>query len=116
MKVFSSPIPAPDYQYSQPYDRDRDAATEKAYREANKQWALKNGYTGPLTGKSICFGVADGHAEYMFIDGGRKSALLHLEISDAYQYPDVQFLPKTEIIRRMAQQKKMAALFGQNIE
>ena len=72
-----------------------------------KIWLKVNGYTGPNTGKIIRFSVADGCASYMFADAKGQSCLIHLPYGDAYQYPDAEFLPRGEILRRIQQQKKL---------
>ncbi len=45
--------------------------------------------------------MADGYALYMFADAGAKSVLVHLPYGDGYDYPDVRYIPKTEVLRRM---------------
>lgn len=114
MKVCSPPasikVPEPDYSGNfnwQDFDK-----LEEQFKVDCKNWLLANGYAGPNTGKTISFGVADGAAEYMYADGGRSSFLMHLPLGDAYQYRDVQFLPKAEILRRLVSEEKMAKLFG----
>ena len=114
MKVFSSPVPAPEVDYAN-YDRDKERKREDEHTSSVKKWLLDNGYNGKLTGKIVTFPVADGYAQYMLADG-RKSALIHLPYGDAYNYNDVQFLPKKEIIRRIEADKKFNAMFTKQKE
>jgi len=113
MKVYGIleevPFAAPDYAN---YDRDKEEARETAHMEAVKEWLLANGYDGEHTGKTLGFGVGDGYARYMFADKGRQSFLVHLPYGDAYQYRDVEFLPRKEILSRIEQEEKRAAFFA----
>jgi hypothetical protein len=110
MKVYASPIPDPKTDYVN-FDRDKMIKQENEHRAALKKWLLDSGYTGKRTGETVRFQVADGYAEYMLADG-RKSALIHLPYADAYSYPDVRFLPKAEILRRIDAEKNFAKLFS----
>jgi len=109
MKVYACPIPAPTPDYAN-YDRDKENAAIEAHKLRLTSWLKANGYTGKRTGEIVRFPVADGYAEYMLGDG-RKSILVHLPYYDGYQYVDVRFLPKAEIIRRIDADKKFTALF-----
>lgn len=110
MKVYSSPIPAPEYDYAN-YDRDKVMAAEDEHSVKLKAWLLANGYNGKRTGEIASFPIADGYASYMLGDG-KKSCLIHLPYGDAYNYPDVRFLPKAEVLKRIDSSKRMAALFA----
>jgi hypothetical protein len=111
MKVYSTPIEfaEPDYRN---YNSDAERQREEQHQEAVKQWLLDNGYTGPRTGEIARFGVADGYASYMFADGGRRSALIHLPYGDAWHYPHIEHLPKKAIIEQLDLQKKREAFFA----
>jgi hypothetical protein len=111
MKVFALPaeIPAPAVNYQQ-YDRDQVAADERAHQERLAAWLRTNGYPGPHTGKVYRTHVADGYALYMLADG-KTSALIHLPYGDAYESRDVGFLPKKEILARIAADERRAAFF-----
>lgn len=114
MKVYNLPVevpfPDPDYQN---YDWDAEQRREAEHRAALSAWLRANGWTGKNTGRTVRFGVADGYALYMLAEGpGRKSCLIHLPYGDAYQYRDVEFLPKAEILRRLDQQDTIAKLFS----
>ncbi len=99
MKVFSTPIPAPKYDWQADYKELM--RQESAHQEQVAAWLRCNGYGGPLTGKTVGFGVCDGTALYMYGDAGAKSILIHLPYGDAYQYRDIKFLPRKEIERRL---------------
>jgi hypothetical protein len=112
MKVYACPaeLPEPETDYKN-YDRAKEAAKIEAHKAALKNWLKGSGYTGKRTGETVRFQVADGYAEYMLADG-RKSALIHLPYYDGYSYPDVAYLPKKEILRRIEAEKNFAALFA----
>ena len=112
MKVYSLPkeVPAPTVDYRK-YDHEKVAADEEQHKAQLKKWLQDQGYTGKHTGRVVSFGVADGSAQYMIADGP-KSFLIHLPYCDAYQYPDVRFLPKKEIIRRADANDSFHALFS----
>lgn len=99
MKVCGTPIAAPNISYSEDW-----RAKENAHRKQVADWLRENGYTGPDTGRTVGFGVCDGTAQYMYGDKGAKSILVHLPYGDAYQYRDVQFIPRKEIIRRLSKE------------
>ncbi len=111
MKVYRVPdeLPAPKLEF--PFDTEKHLASEEAHKAALKAWLIKSGYKGKHTGEVVRFPVADGYAQYMLADG-KKSFLIHLPYCDAYDYRDVQYLPKAEILRRIEVSKKMAALFS----
>jgi len=109
MKVYSVPaeVPAPEIDWAN-FDYDK---LVREHKERLKTYLQKVGFTGRNTGKVISFHVADGYAYYMMAEG-RKSFLIHLPYGDAYQYPDVQFLPKKEILRRIKQEEEMRKIFS----
>lgn len=77
---------------------------ERAYKLAIKDHLDALGYLGPLTGKIVSFPVADSRAEYMYAQAPgspRKDCLVHLPLGDAWEYRDVQYIPRAEIIRRL---------------
>lgn len=113
MKVYGIPeeVPFAEPDYTN-YNRDREEARENAHMEQLKEWMIANGYDGEHTGKTLGFGVADGYARYMLADKGRQSFLMHLPYADAYQYRDVEFLPRKEILARIEQDEKRAAFFA----
>lgn len=111
MKVYSCPteVPPPVVDYSN-YDQKKEAEAENNHMAELKAWLIKHGYTGKRTGEIVRFPVADSYAVYMFAEG-RQSALIHLPYADGYQYRDVVYLPKAEIVRRIEAEKRMNALF-----
>ena len=111
MKVYACPkeLPfEPDYRN---YDFKKVAAQEETHRKALAEWLRKQGYTGKHTGKVLSVPFADGRANYMLADGS-KSCLIHLPYGDAWNSPDVQFLPKKEVLRRIAARESLNSLFG----
>lgn len=58
---------------------------DDAYVAKCKQWLTDNGYHHKLTGEVIRFGVGDGYAMYMVMNGTK---IMHLPLGDAWQIPD----------------------------
>jgi hypothetical protein len=112
MKVYTCPdeCQAPTVDYRN-YDGDKERAREAQHQVDLKAFLISAGYTGKHTGKIFRAGVADGYAEYMMADG-RGSCLIHLPYGDGYQYRDVQFLPKKEVLARIAIDAKLASIFS----
>ena len=112
MKVYSTPkeVPDPKMDYVN-FDMAKYEAALQAHGKALEAWLRKAGYTGKRTGMIVRFPMADGYAEYMLAEG-KKSCLIHLPYGDAYDNPDVRFVPKAEILKRIEAQDKMRALFS----
>ena len=106
MKVYTCPkeLPAPKIDFTAKYDRAKEDAAEKKHMADLKAWLTSRGYTGKYTGEIYRVGVADGYAQYMVADGP-KSCLIHLPYGDAYDSRDIEFIPKTEIFRRIRAHK-----------
>lgn len=114
MKVFGAPegiTLTPDYSN---YNREAEREKEEKYKADIKDWLLKNGFSGPLTGEIASFGVADGYAQYMFGDAGRSSILIHLNIGDGYSFPYIERLAKSDIVAAIERGKNMRAIFGKH--
>jgi prepilin-type processing-associated H-X9-DG protein len=113
MKVYAAPehIALPETNWSN-YNRKEEEKKEEAYIQSIKEWAIAEGFNGPRTGEIYSTPMADGYANYVFCDGGRKSFLVHLKFHDGWHSRDVEFLPKSEILKRIDQRKNMAKLFG----
>ena len=94
------------------FDRDGYYKAIEDHKAKVKAWLLAHGYKGKNTGRIVRFPVADGYAEYMIAEGGRKSGLIHLPYGDGYDYRDVEFLPKKEILRRADRAEGLAKLFA----
>lgn len=116
MKVYQLPItlqatlPKPDYRN---FKYDTLVADEAAHQESIKQFLITHGYTGKHTGGVLRMPFADGHAEYMLADGN-PSILLHLPYGDAWDHPDVTFLPKKEIVKRIKAHAAMVKAFSKS--
>ena len=111
--IYASPVPAPEYDWKN-FNFEAMQAQDAQHEQAVKDWLAANGYTGKNSGRIVRFGVADGYAAYMIAEAGRKFALIHLPYGDAYQYPDAQFLPKSEILKRAQREDNLAKLFAKN--
>lgn len=112
MKVYGAPEGiklTPDYSN---YNREAERQKEEAYKASIKAWLLSEGYTGPLTGEIASFPVADGYAQYMYADAGRKSCLIHLDIGDAWSYQYIERLTKADIVQSINRNKNLKKLFG----
>jgi len=114
MKVYSLPkelratLPEHDYLNDSWKICDR---REQEHREAVKQWFIDHGFTGKNTGGILQMPMGDGYAEYMLAEGS-KSCLIHLPYGDAWNDPDVEFLPKKEVVKRIKGREEIAKLFG----
>lgn len=111
MQVYATPesLPAPQFDIdstADAYDKLCDEHSEKL-----KTWLKAHGYPGANTGKTVRFSVADGYAVYMLAEG-KKSMLVHLDYWDGYNFPEVKFLPKKEILARIKQEEELSKLFG----
>lgn len=120
MKVYAvwDDIPAPKYDYKLSWV-ENDKLTNQ-YLAAIRAKLFRGGWTGPLSGEIYRSQVADGYAQYMFANrpagysGREKCFLFHLEIGDAWFDRDVEFLPKTEIMKRIREIQKMDEYFKKN--
>jgi hypothetical protein len=112
MKVYDVPqeLPwtQPDYRN---FDFKAEQAREEKYEADLKQWLIGQGYTGKHTGNLVRFQIADGYAVYMIADAPRQSCLIHMPYGDCYHYPDVKYLPKSEIIKRVDALKALKEIF-----
>lgn len=111
MKVYAAPEGIQEPKWPSPYSYEAMVAEEKRFEDECRKWLADNGYNGPNSGKIVRFGVADGYAAYMLAEG-RRSFLMHMPFGDAYQYRDVEFLPKAEILKRIKQEEGLKAIFG----
>lgn len=100
----------PDYSVKG-FDWDGEMKRESEHSERLATWIRKSNWNGPYSGGIVSFGVADGSALYMLADG-KHSYLFHLPYGDGYQYRDIKFLPKTEIVRRLKQQDHLKKIFN----
>lgn len=107
MKVYSSPLPAPAFNF------DTWRKDEDDYIEILRGWLRDHGYKHRLTGKVVRFPVADGYAQYMVMDG---RSMVHLPLLDAYQIPDAHArgLRVRDIDALLAADRRMAELFGKS--
>lgn len=103
MKVYSLPKELPyEVDYTN-YDFKVVEQKEKDHQESLKNWLIESGMSGPNTGRIYSTPRADGYANYMFADGGATCFLIHLPYGDGWHDPDVQYIPKKEILKRMDQ-------------
>lgn len=106
MKIYACPpeVPAPEMDFKN-FNYDKMLADEAAHVGKLKAHMVGMGFKGENTGEVIRFPVADGSAQYMFADAGAKSVLIHLPYGDAYSYRDAEFIPRTEILKRIKAEK-----------
>lgn len=109
MKVYSCPaeVPWAETDYIN-YDPAKEASRELEHMIKLKEWLIQAGYTGKYTGEVLSEPRGDGYANYMMADG-KKSCLIHLPYGDAWDCPNVEFLPKAEVIKRIERRKAFAA-------
>lgn len=112
MEIYSSPVPFPDPDYKN-YNPDKEQRREKEHQDALVLWLKESGYNGKHSGGILYEPFADGAAAYMLADGGRrKSFLIHLPYGDAWHSPNIEFLPKKEVVRRIGTLEKVSAIFA----
>ena len=111
MKVYGVPeeVPLAEIDYSN-YDPKAVYEAEKQHEKDLVSFLKSCGYTGPNTGRIYSTPRADGYANYMFADAGRQSVLIHLPYGDSWHDPDVEFIPKREILKRIAQREARPTL------
>jgi hypothetical protein len=112
MKIVSIPD---EIAYAQPdwstYDPSAEREREAAHQETLKTWLQQNGWAGPRTGQELMEPHADGYARYMYGDGAR-AVLVHLPYGDGWDSPNVEHLPKKEVLKRIDRQISIAELFS----
>ena len=106
MKVYSLPdvLPAPVISIDD-IKNGEDDKKKAAHSERLKAYLKEIGYDGTHTGRIYHAPQADGRALYMFADSPSEndceSVLVHLPYGDAWISPDVEFVPREEVIARM---------------
>ncbi len=113
MKVYKLPhtLPVPEIDYAH-FDMVKVSEQERDHAERVKAYLIERGYTGKNTGRIFREPFADGYAQYMFADIPRRPALVHLPYGDAWDAPNVRFIPAKEVLRRMGSSEKISALFA----
>ena len=117
MKIYAVPdaVPfaAPDY--TNGYDFAAENKREAEHQEKLKQHLIAEGYIGKYTGEVARFPHADSYAAYMLADGNGAygpSFLVHLPYGDAWNDPNVRYLPKKEIVANIERGKNLRKLFA----
>lgn len=82
-----------------------------AHQESVAKWMRENGFPGKNTGRIYRTPRADGYANYMVAEG-RSTCLIHLPYGDAWHDPDVEFLPKKEILARIDRLERVKSIFA----
>lgn len=88
MKVYSTPVPAPEFEESMVdgrYSHEKDDEVTERYIAQVKTWLTDHGYHHKLTGEVVRFPIADGYAQYMVANA---TTLIWLPLGDAWQIPD----------------------------
>ena len=99
-------LPAPTVDYEN-YDHEKVEADEQEHKKALQQYLKQANFNGSLTGEIVRFPVADGYAEYMVADAGKVWGLIHLPYGDAYEFPYIHKISKTEIKKQIKMNNKM---------
>jgi len=109
MPVYSSPkevkVPKLDFKDIPKYEKECDQ-----YLVDLKEWC-NNRNPSENVGEIISFAVADGSAQYM-VAALKPIQLIHIEIWDAYSYPDVSKYKAKDILLKIQQQKNLVKLFS----
>lgn len=109
MKVYSAPEELPYEVDYQNYDFKVQMQKEEDHKKSLKEWLISSGMVGPNTGRIFSTPKADGYANYMFADGGKTCFLVHLPYGDGWHDPDVQYLPKREVLKRISLMESLPA-------
>ena len=111
MKIYSPEVPTNWEEYSDMRGNDMTEYFE-ANRFANEHASRGAGYTGPLTGKMIRMGVADGYANYMVIQKGSTISLVCMDWLDGYQFPYDHRWTRKDVMDMIARHDAMKKLFA----
>lgn len=108
-KVFSAPKsikpPVVNWEDMKAWD-----AENKRYIADVVAYAKGKNPDGKHTGAIVRFPVADGQAEYVVMNSGKK--LIHLTHMDGYSYPDVAKYTDKEILAEVDKQTAFDKLFS----
>lgn len=115
MDVYSCPDQVP-YNFPDLSNiRDCNAVVMQSEDEHKKKLILflKNaGYDSNNTGRILSEPQADSYAHYMFAEANSGQAILiHLPYGDGWESPNVGYLPKEEVLRRIGANDRVRALF-----
>jgi hypothetical protein len=111
LKVYGCPegYEIPEFDFDSNWQKD-----ETDHKARLTKHLRDSGHLGE-TGGTFGFGVADGSAQYMFVEGGghygKRAFLIHLAYGDGYSYRGVENFPKSEILRMVKQNKAHENLF-----
>jgi hypothetical protein len=75
-----------------------------------KGWAKSHG-SSVYAGEEVRFPHADGYARYVVMSL-KPTALIHLNVGDAWQYPYIERLKATDIVKNIQGAQAMAKLFS----
>ena len=112
VKIYSTPkeveLPKTTFQNVSEWEK-----LEKQYIQDLKKYIMSIGYKGKNVGEIIKFPVADGYAQYMVLSM-RPLQLIHLELGDAWHFPQAHLMTTKEVNKKIDSEKSLAKLFGGN--
>ena len=115
-KVYSHPyeINTPDFNEAfidGRFSVEKMTELDNRFIEECRAWVRDAGYRHKLTGQIIRFGVADGQAQYMILNG---TSIMHLPLGDGYQIPEAHArgLRAKDMAAMVDYEKRMKELWG----
>jgi hypothetical protein len=114
-KIYDIPgnIKVPEIKFDNFNLKEYQNDIERFYKEV-KEALMADGYNEEHLGEVISFPVADGKAEYMVFSLEPIVQLVYLPIGDAWEFEYAHLLTKTEVLRKIQQQKALSKLFNKN--
>jgi hypothetical protein len=111
-KIYSAPegYEAPEIDFAN-YNQVEREKTEKEYLKRLSDWCKQRNPNDPTyVGEVIKFPAADGYAMYM-VASLNPVQLIHIELSDAYQFPYVENLTKKNVMNEVDRVRNFEAMW-----
>jgi hypothetical protein len=81
------------------FDREASLKAEAKYAKKFKDYCIKHG-KGKYKGETVKFSVADGYAIYYILECSPME-LIHYDEGDAYNFPYIERLNKSDIVEQI---------------
>lgn len=113
-KVYRSPkeIEVPEIDFAN-FNRKEHFEKQEAYKKELKAFCKEHG-SGKYAGETFRIPMADSYAEYMVISL-KPCQVFHMPIGDAWDSQDVYLYTAKHIKQLVDSEKRMAELFGKNL-
>lgn len=106
-KIYSNSIEKPRISWANPKAWKE---SEERYIQKTKELLLKR-KKGKNVGEIISFPYADSNAQYM-VASMRPLELVHLEVGDAWEFPQAHLMTAKEVQKKLDSQKRIEELFS----